>query len=157
MRKKVFGRKLSRGRGARKALFRSLVRSLLLNNSIKTTKIKAKSIQGSVDKLITTSRKGDVAAKRSVMATLGNDKEAFNKLFSSIIPSVGKRTSGFTRIVTLPKRKGDGAEVAILEFVDKIEKNEKVEASTKEPKKVSKKPKSVAKEPAASGKQQVKS
>lgn len=137
MRKRVFGRKFSRGRGARNALFRSLIRSLIAQGRITTTKAKAKAIQGDVDRLITTAKQGTLAARRQTVAKLGNDKVTANKLFTEVVPSVTGRVSGYTRIVQLPVRRGDAAEMVTLEFVDKIEKVEKKTEKAKEKKKAS--------------------
>jgi large subunit ribosomal protein L17 len=119
MRKKVFGRQLSRSRRARTALFRSLIRALILYGSIETTKAKAKAIQGSIDKLITTAKKDNLSSRRQVIATMGNDIETVKILFGRYIPAMSNRSSGYTRIIHLPKRLGDQAEKVRLEFVDK--------------------------------------
>jgi len=120
MRKKVFGRKLSRETGSRRALFRSLVRELVLHGKIMTTKPKAKAVVGQVDKLITIARGEDkLQARRRVMAWTGNDKEVTKLIFEKILPMVGERKSGLTRIVNFPVRRGDNAQVVRFEFVDK--------------------------------------
>lgn len=138
MRKKISGRQLSRGRGSRKALFRSLIVSMLISGKIKTTMAKAKSVQADIDKLITKAKKDSVASRRAVLAKLGNDRNALMVLIEQIVPSVSDRNSGYTRIVKLPNRRGDAAQIAILEFVDKIVK--------KEPEKVEKKAKTAKKQ-----------
>lgn len=117
MRKRVFGRQLSRNRGARTALFRSLVRALVLHGEIVTTKAKAKAIRADVDKLVTLAKKGDVAARRNVLGKLGNDRATTDKLFG-LKAVLDGRTSGFTRIVALPARKGDLAQIVRLEWTD---------------------------------------
>ena len=116
MLKRVYGAKLSRNTNTRKALFRSLLRSLVISGKIETTKVKAKAIQPDVDKLFKLVAKGTVASKRLVFAKLGNDKETLEKLFA-MKPMTEKRKSGFTRIINLPNRKGDNAEVVRMEFV----------------------------------------
>lgn len=120
MRKMVFGRKLSRGRKGRTALFRSLVRALVLSGKIVTTKARAKAISGQIDKYVSRAQKGGVALRRKVLAEMGNDRETVDKLFGKIAPTFTGRKSGFTRITLLPRRKGDNAEMAILEWVDKV-------------------------------------
>lgn len=126
MRKKVFGRKLARGRKARTALFRSLIWSLVEKGEITTTKAKAKAIQPDVDKLVSLAKKADqLNAKRLVLARLGNKTEVVEKLFSHYLPLFGSRNSGFTRIIALPRRTGDQAEMVKLEFVDKAKPAEK--------------------------------
>jgi large subunit ribosomal protein L17 len=117
MYKRVFGKKLSRNTNTRKALFRSLIRSLVAYGKMETTKVKAKAIQGDVDKLFKLVRKDDLSARRLALAKLANDKETVDKLFK-LKPMTTKRTSGFTRIINLPTRKGDNAPMARMEFVD---------------------------------------
>lgn len=125
MRKMVFGRKLSRGRKGRTALFRSLVRALVLSGKITTTKARAKAIQGQIDKYVTHAKKGGVALRRKVLAEMGNDRETVDKLFGKIAPTFTGRKSGFTRITLLPRRKGDNAEMARLEWTEVIQEKEK--------------------------------
>lgn len=135
MRKKIAGRQLSRGRGARNALFRSLIVSMLVSGKIKTTMARAKSVQADIDKLITKAKKDSIASRRAVLAKLGNDRNALMVLTQQIVPSVSGRNSGYTRIVKLPNRRGDAAQIVNLEFVDKIVKKEpeKVEKKKQKP------------------------
>lgn len=116
MYKKVFGKKLSRNTSSRKALFRSLIIALVKNGKIKTTKIKAKAIQADVDKLFKLVAKDTIESRRIALGRLGNDKDALVNLFKRK-EIAQKRKSGFTRIINLPKRKGDNAPVARIEFV----------------------------------------
>ena len=128
MRKKVFGRQLSRSRKARRALIRSLIKALIVNGKITTTKAKVKFVQGQVDKLVTLAKKENLSARRKVLAFLGNDRKTNDLFFSKVVPVFKDRKSGFTRLTLLPRRKGDNAEMAILEWVEKyIEPKEKVE------------------------------
>jgi large subunit ribosomal protein L17 len=120
MRKKVFGRHLSRGRKSREALFRSLTRALIERGAIVTTKAKAKAVAGQADKLISKALKNSISARREILAYLGNDRSSLRALFETVIPSFEKRVSGFTRIIQLPPRRGDNAEMARLEWVDKV-------------------------------------
>ena len=142
MKKMVFGRKLSRGRKAREALFRSLTQALIMRGSITTTKAKAKAIQGDVDKMITLSKKDSVSARRKVSAILGNNRALALTVFEKISKAFANRTSGFTRMILLPRRKGDFAEIARLEWSQKIsleeKKPEKKAESKTETKKVAK-------------------
>lgn len=121
MRKRVFGRHLSRGRKARTALFRSQIRALVLSGKIETTKAKAKAIQGQIEKLISLAKKSSVSIRRNVLSELGNDRKTVQKLFFKIAPAFAGRNSGFTRIIPLPKRAGDAAEMARIEWTEKIE------------------------------------
>lgn len=149
MKKMVFGRKLSRGRKAREALFKSLMEALVLRGSITTTKAKAKAIQGDVDKLITLSKKDSVSARRKAAAMLGNNRALALILFEKISKAFATRTSGFTRMILLPRRKGDNAEIARLEWSQKIsleeKKEEKKGQKKEEPKTESKKTKKARK------------
>lgn len=120
MKKRVFGRQLSRERDTRRALFRSLIRALVKHGKIKTTKAKAKAIQGSIDKLINLAKKDSISAKRRVFAILGNDKETTKKLLIEVVPSFSDRSGGYTRIVPLPARRGDAAQIVRLEWVKEI-------------------------------------
>jgi large subunit ribosomal protein L17 len=117
MLKRVFGTKFSRNSGSRRAMFRSLIAAVILNGKIETTKIKAKAIQGDIDKLMTLVAKDNLAARRLVLAKLGNDSKSTDKLFGELKELTTKRNSGFTRITVLPNRKGDNAPMARLEFV----------------------------------------
>lgn len=118
MYKKIAGYKLSRNSNSRKALFRGLIVSLVKNGKIETTKIKARAIQGNVDKIMTHVAKGDLSSRRLVLAKLGNDTETTKKLFGEMKKLTEKRKSGFTRIVNLPSRKGDNAPMVRMEFVE---------------------------------------
>ena len=131
MRKKVFGRHLSRGRKSRRALFRSLIRALVASGKIVTTKAKAKAIISQIDKLITLAKKKSVAARRKVLSELGNDRETADLIFSQVLPAFTKRNSGFTRIVLLPARPGDSAQMVRLEWSDQIATSEKVTSDKK--------------------------
>lgn len=119
MRKRVFGKKLSRSRKARNALLRSLLKALIVNGKITTTKAKVKFIQGQADKLITSAKKGSLSARRKALSFLGNDRKTTDFLFLKLAPLFKDRTSGFTRITLLPRRKGDNAEMAVIEWMEK--------------------------------------
>lgn len=121
MRKKVFGRKLSRDRGSRTALFRALVRSMVQHGKIVTTKAKAKAIQPAIEKLVSVSKSKDIAVIRRVFSYLGNDKRTVEILFNNIAKSFQNRKSGFTRVINLPRRMGDFAEMVRMEWTDNIE------------------------------------
>jgi large subunit ribosomal protein L17 len=125
MRKMVFGRKLSRGRKGREALFRSLIKAFLVNGKITTTRARAKAIQGEIDKLVSFAKKGSLIATRKASGYLGNDRQLSEVLFGNIARTFKKRASGFTRITLLPRRKGDAAEEVRLEWVEAIVTEEK--------------------------------
>jgi large subunit ribosomal protein L17 len=117
MRHNVKGRKLGRTASHRAALLNSLATSLLKHKRIRTTEAKAKEARTFVEKLITKARKNDLHVRRQVMAVI-NDKEVVKELFAEILPKIGERPGGFTRVVKLGSRMGDAAPMAILELVD---------------------------------------
>jgi large subunit ribosomal protein L17 len=117
MRHNVKGRKLGRTASHRKATINSITTSLLKHKRIKTTLAKAKETRVFSEKLITTARKGDLHSQRQVMDVI-KDKEVVKELFSDIIPKIGNRPGGYTRVVKLGYRNGDAAQMAILELVD---------------------------------------
>jgi len=115
MKKRVFGRKLSREKDTRLALFRSLARSLILYGRIKTTKAKAKAVQPFVEKLVAKALK-DKRKVYKVSSLLGNERKILEILYKKIAPSFEGVKGGFTRIIPLAERRGDAAEVVILEW-----------------------------------------
>jgi large subunit ribosomal protein L17 len=117
MRHRVKGRKFNRTASHRAALMRSLATSLLKYKRIKTTVAKAKDTRGYVEAIITKARKNDLAARRHV-ASLIYDPEVVKELFSEIIVKIGDRPGGYTRVIKLGTRRGDAAELAIIELVD---------------------------------------
>lgn len=116
MRHNVFGRKLNRNIKQRKALFRSLFINLVLKGRIVTTQAKAKAVRRFIDKIITQVKKQTLASRRLVLAKIPN-KDVFEKLYKEIAPLFKERVSGFTRIIKIGERKGDKAEMVILEWV----------------------------------------
>lgn len=117
MRHSVKGRKLGRTASHRSALLNALTTSLLKHKRIKTTEAKAKEARTFVEKLITKAKKNDLHVRRQVMSLI-HDKDVVNELFSEIIPKIGERPGGYTRVVKLGNRNGDAAAMAILELVD---------------------------------------
>jgi large subunit ribosomal protein L17 len=112
----AFYRKLGRNSGNRKALFRSVLGALIKQGRIETTITKAKEISKHVAKLITVAKAGDLSARRQVMAVLV-DEAATKKLFDEIAPKYKERNGGYTRIYRLAPRRGDAAEMAIIELI----------------------------------------
>lgn len=119
------GRKFGRETDQRTALTRGLMRSLFKYKSINTTLAKAKEIRRPAEKLITIAKKGDLAARRTVIARL-NDQETGNELIDVIAPQI-KRNSGYLRIERTGFRRGDNAEMAAISFVDEIKDTVKEE------------------------------
>jgi large subunit ribosomal protein L17 len=120
MKKKVFGKGLSRSRTAKKALFRALIRALVLHGSIQTTRAKAKAVIPEIDKLVNIAKQKNVNSKRRVYSLLGNDRKVTDLLFSQVIPVFSKKESGFTRLINLPARRGDRAEMVRIEWTEKV-------------------------------------
>ena len=112
----AFYRKLNRDSSARKALFRSILTSFFQHERIETTETKAKVISGLADNMITLAQKGDLHARRQVLAYL-MDEEVVKKLFDTIAPKYQDRQGGYTRVLKLGPRRGDAAPMAILELV----------------------------------------
>ncbi|MEL7058676.1 MAG: 50S ribosomal protein L17 [Acidobacteriota bacterium] len=110
-------RKLGRTTAHRKALFRNQMASLVENERIVTTLEKAKELRPVFEKCITKGKVGSVHARRQVRVWLP-DRTHVKKLFDDIAPRFADRNGGYTRVVKLGTRKGDGAEMAILELVD---------------------------------------
>lgn len=109
-------RKLGRDSSARKALFRSMLTSLFQYERIETTEAKAKELRGFAEKMITLAKRGDLHARRQVLAFV-MDEEVVRKLFDTIAPKYAERPGGYTRVIKLGVRKGDAAPTAIIELV----------------------------------------
>lgn len=119
------GRKLRRTTAHRLAMFSNQLDSLFTHERIQTTLTKAKELRPLAEKLITTAKNDDVAARRRV-ARWVPDRTTIKKVFEKIAPRFVDRPGGYTRILRLGQRRGDAAEAAILEFVDfKFEAREK--------------------------------
>lgn len=121
MRHSVYGKKLSRTKNQRTALFRGLIRSLILHGSIKTTISKAKAVKGLIDRLIVKSKK-QTEASLAVVKSMLPQNDINQKLIKEIAPMYQNRSSGFTNMVRLGQRLGDGAMMVKLSWVeDKVE------------------------------------
>jgi large subunit ribosomal protein L17 len=114
---RIGGRKLGRKHGPRMALYKNLTVSVLRYERVKTTEAKAKEIRGRVERAITLAKRGDLTARRAVVAAFPNEPLVVNKLFDEIAPKYADRTSGFTRIVRIGPRQGDAAEIVQIELV----------------------------------------
>jgi large subunit ribosomal protein L17 len=124
MRHRVAGYRLSRGKDERAALRRNLIKQLFEHERIQTTQAKAKAVRGQAERLITLAKRGNEAgdiqavnARRLATARIG-DAESVKKLFDDIAPRFENRQGGYTRIIKLGKRKGDAAEMVILELIE---------------------------------------
>lgn len=120
MRHQVKGRKLGRSPAHRKALFRNQLSSLVREERIRTTLEKAKELRPLAEKVVTQGKRDSVHARRQVNRLI-SDRDLVKKLFDEIAPRYHQRPGGYTRIIKLGPRRGDGAEMAYLEFVDRGE------------------------------------
>ena len=123
-------RKLGRTSSQRKALVRDLATDLIINERIETTEARAKELRSVVEKMITLGKRGDLHARRQAAAFIrrevvtttdeeGNEKTKFalQKLFDDVAPRYADRQGGYTRILKVGPRRGDGAPVVIIELV----------------------------------------
>lgn len=117
MRHRMHHRKLGRTSAHRKAMFRNQLGALFEHERIITTLAKAKELRPLAERMVTLARTGTLANRRRVL-TMVSDKAVVAKLFDDIAPRFMDRPGGYTRIVRLGRRRGDGAELAIIEFVD---------------------------------------
>ena len=116
MRHRRKGRQLGRNTAHRRALYRALVTSLLEHERIETTEAKAKEIRGFTERMITLGKRGDLHARRQALRFV-YDKKIVEKLFDDLAARYATRPGGYTRIVKLSPRQGDGARMAQLEMV----------------------------------------
>ena len=113
----MFGtRKLGKTSTQRKALLRQQVTDLLRNGKMETTFCRAKEVQPMAEKMITLGTKGDLAAYRKALSFI-TDEDVANKLFKEIAPKYADRNGGYTRVTRTGARRGDAAEMAIIELV----------------------------------------
>lgn len=115
MRHQKRGRKLNRDTKQRKALFKSLIQALILQEKIKTSETKAKAIKPLVDRLIYQAKRGSLQVRRQILAFLPG-KEAAHKLVDEIAPRFGKQVGGFTRLIRIGRRQGDNTMMVELQL-----------------------------------------
>lgn len=108
--------KLNRTASHRKSLLSNMASELFIHKKIKTTTVKAKAVRPVVERLITFAKKGTLSARRHVLRTV-RDKKVVKELFEEISSVYDSRNGGYTRIIKLGRRKGDGAELSFLELV----------------------------------------
>ena len=124
MRHRVAGYKLSRSKDQRRALRRNLVKQLFEHERIRTTQAKAMAARGLAERLITLAKRGNEAGEdnmvhaRRLAASRLSDAQAVKKLFDDIAPRYENRNGGYTRVIKLGPRKGDSAEMVLLELVE---------------------------------------
>ncbi len=110
-------RKLGMPTDQRRAMLRNQVTSFLENGKMTTTLTRAKETRSMAEKMITLGKKGTLAARRQALAYITKE-DVVTKLFSEIAPKYAERNGGYTGIYKLGERRGDGAQMAILELVD---------------------------------------
>ncbi len=109
-------RKLGRTSDQRKAMLRAMVTFLLENGRIETTVTRAKEVRSMAEKMITTAKTNDLHSKRQVLAYVTKE-DVVKKLFDDIAPKYADRNGGYTRVIKTGPRRGDAAEMAIIELV----------------------------------------
>ena len=124
MRHQVAGRKLGRTTSHRIAMFRNMVTSLLEKERIRTTRQKAKEVRRIAERMITLGKRGDLHARRQAFAYI-RDKAVVHKLFEDLSRRYAQRPGGYTRILHLPPRPGDNADMTYLELVERDGKEAK--------------------------------
>ena len=117
------GRQLSRNSAHRWALMRNLITALLREEKIKTTDPKAKELRRWVDRVITLGKQGTLHARRQVLSIV-HDKAVVRKLFDTIAPRFSTRPGGYTRIIKVGIRRGDAAQMALIELVGAENENQ---------------------------------
>lgn len=117
MRHRKKGRQLSRTRSHRTATLRNLATSLFRHGRIETTTAKAKELRPFAERLITLARRGDLHARRLAGQKI-QDREVLGRLFDDIAPRYAERPGGYTRILKLGNRRGDAAEMSLIELVN---------------------------------------
>ncbi len=121
MRHRMQGRKLGRTSAHRKAMFRNQLTALFTHERIITTLAKAKDLRPQAERMVTLARSTDLASRRKALSVV-SDRAVVRHLFDDIAPRFAERPGGYTRIMRLGRRRGDGAEMAIIEFVDYVRK-----------------------------------
>ena len=116
MRHRNKGRKLGRTKEPREMMLKNLACSVLIYEKVKTTKAKAKEVRSLVEKSITTAKKGDLSSRRKLLSSLPQ-KNAVDKLMNVLGEKYKERPGGYTRIIKLGNREGDGAEMVQIELV----------------------------------------
>lgn len=113
--KRKKGRKFHREKDQRRAFIRSLLEALIMKEKIKTTLARAKEVSSAVEKLITKAKSSNLSARREISKKISY--KAAKKLIDKLAVQYKERKGGYTRILKIGPRKGDGAEMAIIEFV----------------------------------------
>jgi len=111
------GPRLGSGPAHQRLMLNTLAAQLFVHERVNTTAAKAKAVRPVAEKMITFAKRGDVAARREVLKDIP-DRDVVHKLFAEIAPRYAERNGGYTRILKLGPRKGDGAPMAVIELVE---------------------------------------
>ena len=128
--------KLGRTAPHRKAMLSNMMASLFINERVTTTQTRAKELKRTAERVLTCAKRGDLHARRQVLRVIA-DKQVVAKLFDELGPRYKGRNGGYTRVIKLGPRRGDGAFMSIVELVDRpgvaAEENQETEASEEAP------------------------
>ena len=133
------GRKLSRRKDHRTAMLANLAASIIQHERVHTTDAKAKEVRPFIEKMVTFARRGDIHARRIVLARLKGNQSAVKKLFDEIGPRYTARPGGYTRIIKLGFRQGDNSAMSLIEFVGELKPKPAADEGEKGAKKTKKK------------------
>ncbi len=115
--------KLGRTVPHRKAMLSNMMTSLFINERVTTTQTRAKELKRTAERVLTCAKKGDLHARRQVLRVIA-DKQVVAKLFDELAPRYKSRNGGYTRLIKLGPRRGDGAFMSIVELVDRAEETQ---------------------------------
>ena len=115
--------KLGRTAPHRKAMLSNMMASLFINERVTTTQTRAKALKRTAERVLTCAKQGDLHARRQVLRVIA-DKQVVAKLFDELGPRYKSRNGGYTRLIKLGPRRGDGALMSIVELVDRLEATE---------------------------------
>ena len=118
-------RKLGVDNKHRRSMLATLTKEVITNEQITTTLTRAKEVRKTVDKVITYGKNGDLGSRRTALAFVHNDKAVVNKVFNELAPRYKTRNGGYTRILKLDERRGDGAQLAIIKLIEEIKEETK--------------------------------
>ena len=110
-------RRLGRDNKHRRSMLATLTKQVIMNERIQTTDTRAKEVRKCVDKMITLGKRGDLVSRRNALAFLHNDTEVVKKVFDNLAKRYENRDGGYTRILKVDERRGDGALISIIELV----------------------------------------
>lgn len=113
-------RKLGVDNKHRRSMLATLTKQTIMNEQIQTTETRAKEVRKMVDRMITYGKKGDLGSRRRALAFVHNDKKVVEKVFNELAPRYANRNGGYTQIIKLSERRGDGALTVILKLVEEV-------------------------------------